>query len=57
MLLNRKQNILCAIYWMYKILQEAEAYSEYEEEEYPFDNIEEEAESNVPSSQSDSEMA
>ena len=40
---------------MYKILQEAEAYSEYEE--YPFDDIEEEAESNVPSSQSDSEMA
>ena len=38
-------------------LQEAEAYSEYEEGEYPFDEIEEEAESNVPSSQSDSEMA
>ena len=35
-------------------LQEAEAY---EEEEYPFDDIEEETESNVPSSQSDSEMA
>ena len=42
---------------MYKILQEAEAYSEYEGEEYPFDDIEEEAENNVPSSQSDSEMA
>ena len=42
---------------MYKILQEAEAYSEYEEGEYPFDDIEEEAENNVPSSQSDSEMA
>ena len=35
-------------------LQEAEAY---EEEEYPFDDIEEESESNVHSSQSDSEMA
>ena len=35
---------------MYKILQEAEAYSEYEEEEYPFDDMEEEAESQLISS-------
>ena len=32
---------------MHKILQEAEAYSEYEEGEYPFDDIEEEAESQL----------
>ena len=52
-----KYTVPYSIYWKYKILQEAEAYSEYEGEEYPFDDIEEEAENNVPSSQSDSEMA
>ena len=32
---------------MYKILQEAEAYSEYVGEEYPFDELKEEAESQL----------